>query len=76
MASTPTRYARGGDLSKVPKATDVPAADLSKILGVDSSNPFLRQLRIQQGLLKATDLQPELVEKTPPDITKIPGARK
>ncbi len=53
-------YAKGCDLSKVSKATDVPAVDLTKLLAVDSSNPFIRALRIQQGFLKATALPADL----------------
>jgi hypothetical protein len=56
----PNKYSRGCDLSRVPKAADVPAADLKTLLAVDSSNPFLRTLRIQQGLLKAEALPVDL----------------
>ncbi len=59
-------HARGCDLSKVPKAADVAPVDLKVILGVDSSNSFLRALRIQQGFLKAVDLPVELRTKVPP----------
>jgi hypothetical protein len=76
MASTPTRYARGGNLTNIPKAADVPQVDLTKVLGVDTSNPFLREVRIQQGLLTKETLPTVLLEKTPPDVTKIPGAQK
>jgi hypothetical protein len=55
-----SRYAKGCTLSAIPKATDVPAVDLTKILAIDSSNPFIRALRIQQGFLKAETLPPDL----------------
>lgn len=60
-----TRYSRGGDLSKVPKAADTPPTNLEQILGVDSSNPFLRQLRIQEELLKSSDVPPETLARVP-----------
>jgi hypothetical protein len=55
-----SRYAKGGDLSKVTKAADVPAIDLKRVLAVDTSNPFLRALRIQQGFLNAEMLPADL----------------
>lgn len=55
-----SRYAKGCKLSEIPKATEVPAVDLTKILAVDSSNPFIRALRIQQGFLKAETLPTDL----------------
>ena len=54
------KYARGCDLSRVPKAADVPAIDLKTILAVDTSNPFLRTLRIQQGFLTTAALPADL----------------
>jgi hypothetical protein len=60
-----TVYSRGGDLSNVPKAADIPPANLELILAVDSSNPFLRQLRIQEGLLKSSDVAPETLARVP-----------
>ena len=57
---TAPRYARGADLTKVPKAADTPPADLAKILSVDSSNPNLRAIRIQNGYLRLEDLPLEL----------------
>ena len=63
------KYPRGCDLSKVPKVTDLPKIDLSTILGVDTSNPMLRQLRIQQGLLKAETLPADLREVVLPPLT-------
>jgi hypothetical protein len=62
------RYARGADLSNVPKAADTPPADLSRILAVDTANPYLRQLRIQQGLLKATDVDPIILQRVPMNV--------
>jgi hypothetical protein len=56
----PENYPKGCDLSRVPKATDGPPTDVNTLLGVDSSNPFLRALRIQQGFLKIEDLPEEL----------------
>jgi hypothetical protein len=61
----PTKYPRGCDLSRVPKASDVPKLDLKTVLAVDSSNPFLRQLRIQQGLLDVTKLPVDLQTVVP-----------
>ncbi len=55
-----SKYAKGCDLSKVAKAAEVPPADLKTLLAVDSSNPFLRTLRIQQGFLKADALPADL----------------
>ncbi len=63
-----TRYPRGCDLSQVPKAADIAKVDLSTILGVDSSNPMLRQLRIQQGFLKAETLPTELRDVALPPL--------
>jgi hypothetical protein len=59
------RYSRGADLSKVPKAADTPPADLSRILAVDTANPYLRQVRIQQGLLKESDVDPTMLKRVP-----------
>jgi hypothetical protein len=59
------RHATGCDLSRVPKAADVPPADLKTLLSVDSSNPLLRAVRIERGFLKAEDLPAELNEQTP-----------
>jgi len=56
----PSKYAKGCDLSKVPKAADVQPADLKALLAVDSSNPSLRALRIQQGFLTAASLPVDL----------------
>jgi len=64
-------YSRGGNLSNVPLAAATAPADLERILAVDTSNPFLQQLRIQQGLLKATDIAPGNLGRTPV-IREIP----
>jgi C1A family cysteine protease len=53
----------GGDLTKVQKAADVPRVDVKTLLATDTSNSFLRQVRIGNGLLKATSLQPEMVQR-------------
>jgi hypothetical protein len=59
------QYSRGGDLSKIPTAAETPPANLAGILAVDTSNPFLRQLRVQQGLLKPAEVAPELLARVP-----------
>jgi hypothetical protein len=60
-----TLYSRGGDLSQVPLAAATPPADLERILAVDTSNPFLQQLRIQQGLLKSSEVPPGNLGRIP-----------
>lgn len=60
-----TLYSRGGDLSNVPLAASTTPADLERILAVDTSNPFLHQLRIQQGLLKSSDVAPGNLGRIP-----------
>lgn len=50
----------GCDLTKVPKVTDVPRVDVKALLSVDTSNSFLQQVRVNNGLLKATTLHPVL----------------
>jgi hypothetical protein len=59
----PKTYPTGCDLSQVPNATDGPPTDVDALLSVDSSNPFLRELRIQQGLLKLEQLPEGLREE-------------
>lgn len=59
------RYSRGGNLEHVPVASETPPANLEQILALDTSNPFLRQLRIQQGLLRAPDVAPENLARVP-----------
>jgi hypothetical protein len=67
-----TRHSRGGDLSNVPLAASTTPANLDVILAVDTSNPFLQQLRIQQGLLKAAEVPPGNVGRLP--VTpEVPG---
>ena len=56
-------HAKGADLSKVPKITDVPRTDIKPFVSSDSSNPFLQQLRITQGYLKATTLNKEVLQR-------------
>jgi hypothetical protein len=65
-----SRYAKGCDLSKVTKAAEVPAVDLKQVLAVDSSNPFLRALRIQQGFLNAETLPADLRTIAPRQTTE------
>ena len=65
-----SRYAKGCDLSKVTKAADLAAVDLKQILAVDSSNPFLRALRIQQGFLNAETLPADLRTIVPRQATE------
>jgi hypothetical protein len=72
----PPPHARGADLSLIPKAADVPAADLKKLLGVDSANPFLRALRIERGFLKASDLPRELSRAVPLDSAALAKLRE
>jgi len=60
-----TLHSRGGNLSNVPLAASTAPADLERILAVDTSNPFLQQLRIQQGLLKAAGIAPGNLGRTP-----------
>lgn len=69
-------YARGADLSLVPKADETPPADLKKLLGVDSANPFLRALRIERGFLKAAALPSELTQQTPLDAGALAKLRE
>ncbi len=72
---TPPRYARGCDLTKVPKAADTPPADLNKILNVDSANPYLCAIRIQNGHLRLEDVPAELRAHIPTP-SEIPGERQ
>jgi len=69
------RYARGGDLTKIPKAADTPPADLFKILNVDTSNPYLRAIRIQRGFLRLEDLPLELRSRVAVP-SRTPGERQ
>ena len=71
---TATRFPRGGDLTKVPKAADTPPADLAKILSIDSSNPNLRSIRIQNGYLRLENLPVELRSRVPVPFA-TPGER-
>jgi hypothetical protein len=58
-------YSRGGDLSNVPLAASTTPADLERVLAVDTSNPFLQELRIQQGLLERSDVAPVNLGRVP-----------
>ena len=73
MATTP-RYARGCDLTKIPTAAATPPADLDKILNVDSSNPYLRAIRIQNGHL-SLDRVPVALRGRVPTTSQTPGGR-
>ena len=64
-SSQTPRYARGCDLSVIPKAADTPPADIKQLLGVDSANPFLRRLRIERGILNPADLPSDLTTTVP-----------
>jgi hypothetical protein len=69
------KYARGADLSKVPLASDVAPVDLTTILNVDSSNPFLRALRIREGFLRFGDLPPEITARASSALRMEEGAK-
>ncbi len=60
----------GGDLSRVPKITQVPRIDIKPFLSSDTSNPFLRRLRIDRGYLESASLPEELLQRAagPPGI--------
>ena len=60
----------GADLFKVPKVTQVPRIDIKPYLSADTSNPFLRRLRIAQGHLRSASLPEELLHRAaePPGI--------
>ena len=62
----PKGVPRGADLSRTVKAKDVPSVDFEKLLSVDTSNPHLRALRIQQGFLKDEDLPTKSNDKKVP----------
>lgn len=66
-------HSTGADLTKVPRITEVARTDISPFLSADTSNPFLRQLRINRGFLKATNLAPELLEGVSPSNSAIPA---
>jgi C1A family cysteine protease len=53
-------YPTGGDLSKFITATSVPRVDITPYISSVTSNPFLRQLRIDRGLLNVSNLPGEL----------------
>jgi hypothetical protein len=72
---TSPRYARGCDLTKVPKSADTPPVDLNKVLNVVSANPFLREIRIQNGHLRLEDVPVELRAHVP-ITSKTPGERQ
>ena len=64
-------HATGCDLSKVPRIAEVPRVDISVYLGSETSNPFLRQLRINSGFLKTNTLVPEIMERIPLQVEHL-----
>jgi hypothetical protein len=72
---TSPRYARGCDLTKIAKSADTPPVDLNKVLNVDSSNPYLRAIRIQNGHLRLEDVPVELRARVPV-TSRTPGERQ
>jgi C1A family cysteine protease len=50
----------GGDLSQFTPVSSVPRIDIKPYISTVTSNPFLRQLRINNGLLNITSLPVEL----------------
>lgn len=56
-------YRGVGSVSKMPAATVAPPVDLAKVLDVDTANPFLRDLRIQQGFLNKSTLPAEFAAR-------------
>ena len=50
------QYTHGCDLTKVPLAKDAPQTDISVFLKQDTSNPFLRQLRVDNKYLQPLTL--------------------
>jgi C1A family cysteine protease len=67
-------YHTGGDLTKAVKVTSVPRIDITPYLKTPTSNPFLLQRRLDQGLLRLRDLPLELQHPVdldaPPPILK------
>jgi hypothetical protein len=53
-------YATGGDLTKAIKATSVPRINVTPYFQMDTSNPYLRQIRVNQGFLRLEDLPVDL----------------
>jgi C1A family cysteine protease len=66
------QHPTGADLTKVKQVTAVPRTDIAPYVSVDSSNPFLRRTRIENGLLKASTLAPELTQRMNSVITPAP----
>lgn len=67
--SIPT-YPLGGDLTQAVKVTSVPRIDVTPYFKTVTSNPFLLQLRVNQGFLNLQDLPVEL--QHPIDISAPP----
>ncbi|MBT9330403.1 C1 family peptidase [Paracidobacterium acidisoli] len=53
-------YPTGGDLTQAVKVTSVERIDITPFISTVSSNPFLRQLRVDRGLLQLKNLPVEL----------------
>jgi Papain family cysteine protease len=56
-------HSTGCDLHKVPKATEVSRIDIKPFLSSDTSNPFLRKLRLGRGFLKTEAIAKELLDR-------------
>ncbi len=55
----------GGDLAEARRATDVPPVDIDQLLGTETSNPFLRRIRIERGYLRIEENDSDAVGKVP-----------
>jgi len=81
-------HATGGDLTKAIKVTSVPRVDVTPYFQTVTSNPFLLQLRLNQGYVQLKDVPVELhpVELDPPvavpevaprvDATQVAGGTR
>jgi hypothetical protein len=68
------QHATGCDLTKAPKNADIAPVNISQDLSGDTSNPFLRHLRILNGTLKTDSLRPELRSVVPHANVAVPAA--
>lgn len=75
-SNPPPIYGRGADLSRIPKAADMPPSDLKATLGVDTANSFLRALRIERGFLKVGGVPRELTRQAPFDGDAVAKMRE
>jgi C1A family cysteine protease len=57
------KRALGADLTKVAKAAEASRVDLHAMLAAETSNSFLRQVRLNNGFLKPENLASELIER-------------